>query len=89
MPILTAAQRERVAYIRSLAGVRHVAFARSTGALVAVYDGHAQGLDTDGGRWSTVCEDHGSVVAHEMLKLAISHAAAPEGWCDDCREARP
>lgn len=61
--------------------------ARSTGTTVIVEDTHhwnAQ-CDSDGGRWATVCEDHGGVVNHEDQATARSFAAAPEEWCPDCQ----
>jgi hypothetical protein len=67
-----------------LAELRHV---RSTGALVALYDGEAAGLDTEGGRWSTVCEAHGTVCAHDTKTLARSWMSDPDVWCEDCRAA--
>jgi hypothetical protein len=67
------------------AGLRKWARARQTGRIVAVYDGEEAMLDTAGGRWQTVCEDHGFIVAHNTLALALSHSADPLGWCEVCR----
>lgn len=61
--------------------------ARQTGTLVGVYHAEQAGLDPDGGPWVTVCEDHGSVINHETLAQAKSHATDPEGWCEDCRRS--
>lgn len=60
---------------------------QQTGKLVGIYNGEQAGIDTDDGRapWSTVCEEHGSVICHSTLALARSHAADPKGWCEDCR----
>jgi hypothetical protein len=71
------------------AGCRYAAKARSTGTLVLVLHGEEAGLDTDDGRqpWSTVCDDHGTVCCHQTLALARSHAACPEGWCEECMAA--
>jgi hypothetical protein len=68
------------------AGCVQLRRARSTGTLVGVYDGEQAGLDTDDGAspWSTVCEEHSTCVSHRTLALARDHAAAPEGWCEDC-----
>jgi hypothetical protein len=60
--------------------VRNVA----TGSTIAVYDGRAADLDTDGGRWQTVCETHSTIISHRTLALARSHAAAPADWCEGC-----
>lgn len=69
---------------REAAGLRSTRHARSTGLLVSVYDGGPAGLDTAGGRWQTVCEPHATICSHLTLALAEAHAAAPEGWCEDC-----
>ena len=66
------------------AGLRQYRKARSTGTHVGVYDGVEAGMDTDGGRWQTVCEEHGAICSHETLTLARNHASAPEGWCEAC-----
>jgi hypothetical protein len=67
------------------AGCRQATRARSTGTLVLVLDAGPAGLDPDGGRWNTVCDDHGSVCSHQTLALARYFASAPEEWCEDCR----
>lgn len=70
----------------SWAGYRSARYARSTGTLVVVVDGADADLDTSGGRWSTICDDHGTAVAHATRALAEWHAVCPEDWCDGCRE---
>lgn len=72
----------------SAAGLVQSRIARETGKRVSIYDGEAAGLDTSGGRWQTVCEEHGWIVAHEYRKLAELHAPNPLGWCDVCRVER-
>lgn len=67
-------------------GARYCARARSTGTLITVYDGKKANLDTEGGRWQTVCEEHGFVVAHRTLDIARSWMPVPEDWCEGCRE---
>lgn len=67
------------------AGLRQQRRARQTGSLVGVYDGEAARMDTDAGRWQTVCEDHSTIVSHATLALARWHAAAPADWCEACR----
>lgn len=37
-------------------------------------------------RWMTVCNDHGFLCTHPTLALARGHAAAPEGWCEECAD---
>ena len=78
------------------AGLRSYHRAESTGRFVGVYDGEPAGMDTDAGRWQTVCEDHGSIISHRTLKLAMWHSVHPEEWCEACgelqaamREGRP
>ena len=53
-------------------------------SVVTIYDGIAAQLDVSGGRWQTVCETHGHVVAHATLRLARAHYAYPWGWCESC-----
>lgn len=71
------------------AGCRQATKARSTGTLILVLRAEEAHLDDCDGElpWSTVCDDHGTVCAHPTLALARSHAAEPEGWCEDCMEA--
>ena len=70
------------------AGLVEMRTARQTGLRVGIYDGEAAGMDTDAGRWQTVCETHGTVIAHTTLALARSHLSDPLGWCEECREAK-
>jgi hypothetical protein len=69
------------------AGLRQVRRSRQTGTLISVYDGEAALMDTDGGRWQTVCEDHSMICSHPTLALALDHAGYPQGWCEDCEAA--
>lgn len=66
------------------AGLRQYRQARSSGAYIGVYDGEAAGMDTDAGRWQTVCENHGNIISHATLALARGHAVEPEEWCEGC-----
>lgn len=59
---------------------------RQNGSLVSVADGNDAGLDTAGGRWQSICETHGSVIAHETRRLASFHAVTPWEWCEECPE---
>jgi hypothetical protein len=54
--------------IPDYAGLRSWTKARQTGTTVGVYDGEEAGMDTTGGRWQTVCEEHGNVCSHLTLK---------------------
>lgn len=58
--------------------------ARSSGTLVEVW---RPGTVSDDPGWVTLCE-HASICHHDTRELAVSHAAAPEGWCETgCRHA--
>lgn len=57
------------------------------GARVSLYDGALQGLDTDGGRWSLVCETHSTVLAVQTLRSAESWWGHPKDWCEGCRDS--
>jgi len=62
--------------------------ARRTGTLVGVYNSEQSEVGDVGDpltAWMTVCEEHGMLVGHSSLKLALSHSSDPEGWCEDCR----
>lgn len=77
---------ERIAEAMTFAGIRQASFARSSGTLISVVEAEAQGFDPeDGGRWMTICEDHGSNVQHDTLAAARSWASCPEGWCEECQ----
>lgn len=67
------------------AGLRSYRIAEQTGRPVAVYDGIEAGLDTSSGKWQTICEEHGTIISHRTLKLALSHAADPLSWCEECQ----
>lgn len=70
--------------------VRHRARARSTATVVTVQDSHHPDADVareDGaGRWVTLCEDHGELCHHATLRTAREFAAAPQQWCESCRD---
>jgi hypothetical protein len=69
------------------AGLRRWYKNEVTGGHVGLYDGEAAELDTEAGRWQTVCEDHGSICSHRTFDIARAFATCPEEWCEDCREA--
>lgn len=62
--------------------------ARDSGAEVSIYRNADADMDDQGGPYSTVCEDHGTVVAHRTLRQARRQAAAPLDWCIDCLNQR-
>lgn len=68
------------------AGLREWRKNPQTGHYVGLYDGEAAGMDTDGGRWQTVCEEHGHIISHTTLALARSHMAVPIEWCEGCQD---
>jgi len=68
-----------------IAGEKQRHRSRETGTVVIVFDGRAQDLDEDGGRWYTECLDHGDVATHATLALARWHAPFSNGWCSGCQ----
>ena len=69
----------------SWAGYRTHTHARSTGTLVVLVESAAQGLDTEGGAYTLICDAHGTTLAgsSSVLRTYMRH---PEDWCDECRE---
>lgn len=67
------------------AGCVQLRRSRSSNVVVGVYRASEAGLDTSGGAWVTVCEDHGALVNHDTRATAISFAPYPSNWCEDCR----
>lgn len=60
---------------------------RSTKTLVGVYHAEQAGIDSDPENpWVTVCEEHGSIVTHRTLAMAMSQLPDPSEFCEDCRE---
>lgn len=59
---------------------------RQTGKLVGIYHNEQAGMDSVDGEypWSTVCEEHGQIIAHQTIELAKAHAATPLDWCEVC-----
>lgn len=60
---------------------------RATGARVTVTTAEQAGLDLDGGKWLTICEDHGNICYHATKALRDDHARDSSGWCEDCQAA--
>jgi hypothetical protein len=58
--------------------------AQATGTTIVLVDGKAAGMDTDAGRWSLVCDDHGSVCAFTHQHDARAYMARPADWCECC-----
>jgi hypothetical protein len=60
---------------------------RQTGHDVGVYYGPQADIATSADApWVTCCEEHGIVIEHQTLKLALGHASDPKGWCEECRK---
>lgn len=61
---------------------------RARGAtLVGLYRSDDAGMESDPTYpWSTVCEEHGSIVCHETRAQAVAALPHPDDWCDDCRD---
>lgn len=76
--------------LRDYAGARVSRKCRKTGTVVTLYDGKSTAdFDTDAGRWQTVCEDHGHIIAHENYQTALSWLSHPDEWCDVCMGNEP
>lgn len=74
----------RTKHLSDEAGARAVYRNALTGEHVVVYEGDEAMLDTDGGRWSNICEAHAECVAFETLAQAKEFAANPAEWCEEC-----
>ncbi len=57
-----------------------------TGRFVCLYDGAAQGLDTDGGKYTIVCQHHSNTLSHNNRARAQWLARNVTQWCEDCME---
>jgi len=72
--------------VSTWAGFKYSTIARSTGALVVVVDNRNDAWETGNeDKWLTICDRHSTVCSHRTHRLARDHAAAPEGWCEDCQ----
>jgi hypothetical protein len=72
--------------VKGIAGLREQRTNPRTGQKVGLYDGEPAGMDTAGGRWQTVCEEHGSICSHSTKRVARTFLAAPWEWCELCAE---
>lgn len=79
-----------VAEARTYSGAREARKSRQTGAVVVLVDTwqEPRWLDSDGGRWATLCDTHGFVVNHLDRATARSFLADPVTWCDECRDKK-
>jgi len=55
-----------------------------TGTVVDLVDRGSN--DDGGGRWETICVDHGTVCSHETRALAVRFAPSPLDWCEVCMD---
>lgn len=72
------------------AGCIEVRRSRATGTLVGLYRSAEAGMEEDPETpYTTVCEEHNTLVCHATLKLARENLPDPRGWCDECRDKKP
>lgn len=76
-------------FAKGLAGCVTQRRSRITGHLVGLYHADQADLDSSGGPWATICEEHGHVVNHPTLAHARSHLGDPTGWCEVCNGSEP
>ena len=58
---------------------------RTPAGWACVYLAEAQGIDTDGAKYATICEAHGTIVSERTKRDALASARHPEMFCDGCR----
>ena len=87
-PVTNFDPKARRAEVRGLPGYRRSAIVTATTGttLVVLWDGYEQGMDTDGGRWQTVCERHGWIISHETLATAQGWLPHADDWCEACAD---
>ena len=56
-----------------------------TGEWCVIYDAEAQGIDTGGIKYATVCTAHGTCISSKNLTNARIDMKTPEEWCGSCR----
>ena len=67
------------------AGLRYWVDAnRRTGTTVGLYNSDEAGLDSDGGAWTLVCEEHSNTLAVATLAVARDLMPVPDEWCEAC-----
>lgn len=69
------------------AGLIHWYWIPETQTHIGLFDGADEdaGFDIDGGRWQTVCEEHGSICSHETKADARASTGLAE-WCEECMD---
>lgn len=74
------------AEVRSRKGCLQLRRSRATGTLVGLYRSAEGDMEVDPELpYTTVCEDHSTLVSHRTLADARANLGHPEGWCDACR----
>lgn len=68
------------------AGCVSIKVNRHTKFKVGLYHAEQAQMDTDAGKWVTVCEEHSTCVNHSTYFMALYHQADPAGWCEQCGE---
>jgi hypothetical protein len=70
-----------------IAGKMHSSVSPVTKTRVSVYHSAQAGFDSSqGAKYSTVCEDHGNIIATSSVSAAKSASRNPSDWCEDCQE---
>lgn len=79
-------RREPAVVMTQHAGARASRVNRLTGTVVTIYDAVQADIDPEGGRWTTVCEDHDTLVNHPTLADARYFMAHVTVWCEECQQ---
>ena len=58
---------------------------RLTGTIVILLGPEQEWLDPAGGKWLTLCSDHGTVCNYETRSVAESFMPWPHNWCEECQ----
>ncbi len=69
-----------------LAGCVEQKKCRATGHLMGLYAADQAELEDDPEfPWAVVCEEHGTILRAESMRLARAHMSRPE-WCEACSD---
>jgi len=80
-------RKPKVYRYNGLAGCVIQSVSRETGKLVGLYHSVQSGMEGDPELpWTTVCEEHNTLVSHPSLQAAKNSLPFPTSWCDDCRQ---
>lgn len=55
---------------------------------MGVYKAEEAGMDPDGGKWATVCEEHSTILNSDTRAGAEAAASWPD-WCGECQVKLP